>query len=167
MKKFSGLLFFIFLSASVQAAAPTEESVNRLVDDMHIGGMLDALKPQMTNMMKQTELQARNGKQPSPEEQKVIDKFHAKVIDIIAASLTVEKLKPIYVRIYSQNFTQEEIDGVIAFVESPAGKAYMTKLPGLVQAEMPNMITPAIQDIQAAAKEMCEELADLHKQTAK
>ncbi len=167
MKKLATLLSLLVLSVAAQATAPTAESVDRLVNDMHVEGMVEALRPQLESMMKQMELQAKNGKVPSPDEQKVIDKFHTKAMDIMAAALTVEKIRPIYVRVYAQNFTQEEIDGVTAFVESPAGNAYLTKLPKLVQGEMANMLAPLIPEVRQAAKEMQDELAALRAKDAK
>ncbi len=170
MKKLAALLSLLLLSAGAQAAAPSEESINRLLSDIHVEKMLDAIKPQLENMMKQSELQAQGGKPPSPADQKIIDRFHAKVLDIISSNLTMDKLRPMYMRIYAQSFSQEEVDGLIAFMESPTGKAYVNKLPTVMQAvmaEMPNMLAPMTQDIRKAAQEMSDQLAAQHKQGAK
>ena len=164
------LLSLLFLSVAAHAEVPTEASIVRLLDDMHIEKVVEAMKPAVENMMKQSELQATNGIPPSAADQKAIDKFHAKVIDIMAATLTMDKLRPLYVRIYSQNFTQEEVDGLITFLESPAGKAYVNKLPVVMQsvmAELPNLLNPMKQSIMQASKDMNDELVALHKRGAK
>ncbi len=164
------LLSLLFLSVAAHAEVPTEASIVRLLDDMHIEKVVEAMKPAVENMMKQSELQATNGIPPSAADQKAIDKFHAKVIDIMAATLTMDKLRPLYVRIYSQNFTQEEVDGLIAFMESPVGQAYVTKLPKAMQAvmaEMPALMAPMTQQIREAGKDLSTELAALHSQGTK
>ena len=43
--------------------------------------------------------------------------------------MTWDKLRPLYVRIYQESFTQEEIDGLIVFYESPAGIAFVERWP--------------------------------------
>src|SRR6185437_11396519 len=164
------LLALFTLSAAAQAATPSEASINRLLDDMHVEKVIDAVRPQLDNLMKQSEQQATGGKAPSAADQKILDKFHTKVVGIINANLTMEKLRPLYVRVYSQSFSQEEIDGLTTFLESPAGKAYVNKLPAVMQsvmAEMPTMMAPMTRDIQSAAKEMGDELAASHKQGTK
>ena len=37
--------------------------------------------------------------------------------------MTWDRLHPLYVRIYQESFTQEEIDGLIVFYESPASRS--------------------------------------------
>ncbi|HEX7641690.1 MAG TPA: DUF2059 domain-containing protein [Burkholderiaceae bacterium] len=172
MKKIAAVLSLFALSAGAHAATPSVESVNRLLDDMHIEKMLDAVRPQLDNLLKQSEQQAlaQNAKAPSAAEQKILDKFHTKVVGIINANLTMDMLRPVYVRVYKQSFSQEEVDGLITFLESPAGKAYTDKLPAAMQsvmAEMPAMMAPMTHDIQIAAKEMNDEIAALHAQNAK
>ena len=52
--------------------------------------------------------------------------------------------------------TQEEVDGLIAFYESPAGQAYIAKMPAVAQksmAPMQNPMIPMIRKLQASAEE--------------
>ena len=170
MKKLAALLSLLLLSAAAHAAPPSEASINRLLNDMHVEKMLDAIMPQMEAMIRQSETAATGGKAPSPAEQKIVDKFHTKVVGIVNANLNMDKLRPTYVRIYSQNFTQEEVDGLITFLESPAGKAYVNKLPVVMQsvmAELPNLLNTMKQSIMQASKDMNDELVALHKRGAK
>jgi len=170
MKKLLAILSLLVISAAAQAAPPSEASVNRLLDAMQVDKVLDAIKPQLEGMMKQMEQQAQSGKTLSAADQKVFDKFHARVIAIMNKNLTMATLRPQYVRIYAQNFSQEEVDGMTAFYESPTGKAVVTKLPGVMQtvmAEMPKTLAPMMQEMQKAGKDMSDELAAQHKQGAK
>jgi hypothetical protein len=170
VKKIAALLSLLLLSIAAQAAKPTEESINKLLTVTQADKIMDAVRPQINNMMKNVEQQAAQGQTPSPADQKVIDKFHAKATSIMSSNLTMAKLKPMYIRVYSDSFTQEEINSLIAFYESPTGKMFTAKMPAVMQslmAEMPKAMAPMMQEMQAAAKEMSEEMAALHKQGAK
>ena len=75
--------------------------------------------------------------------------------------LAWNKLEPVYVRIYRESLTQDEVDGIIAFYKTPAGQAMVKKLPALMQkvmAELPAMMNPMMQKIQAAAQEFGAEM---------
>ena len=170
MKKFLTLIFAFCLSTATYAAPPTPESVDKLLKLMQMEKMLDAVRPQIDSIMKSSMEQATQGKTASPEEQKILDNFRAKAVAITQNELTMEKMKPMYVDIYTKNFTQSDIDGLIAFYESPAGKAYIEKMPAVMQslmADMPKRLNPMMQEIQKAAAEMKKELADLKKSQEK
>jgi hypothetical protein len=170
VKKIAALLSLLLLSIAAQAAKPTEESINKLLSVTQAEKMMDSIKPQISAMMKNVELQAAQGKVPSPADQKIIDKFHAKAISIVSENLTMAKLKPMYIRVYSETFSQEDINSLIAFYESPTGKMFVAKMPAVMQslmAEMPKAMAPMMQEMQKAAKDMGDELAASHKQGAK
>ncbi|HVX65619.1 MAG TPA: DUF2059 domain-containing protein [Bryobacteraceae bacterium] len=72
---------------------------------------------------------------------------------VVAEHLGWEKLKPRFVALMAEAFTDEELDGILAFYRSPAGKAMVEKMPqfmgktmGVVQAAMQEM-QPEIQRI--------------------
>lgn len=52
---------------------------------------------------------------------------------VVARSLSWDKIKPQYVALYAETFTEEEIDGMLAFYRSPAGRAMLEKMPVLMQ----------------------------------
>ena len=63
------------------------------------------------------------------------------------------RLKPLYTKIYQDAFTQEEIDGLIAFYRSPAGMAYVDKMPLVTQKSMDlmqSLMPPMMKRVQAA-----------------
>jgi len=74
-----------------------------------------------------------------------------KIIKLVRSR--VEKIRPQMVKAYSDTFTPEEIDAMLAFYETPAGKASVEKLPlintkmsSLIQAEITSL-TPEINKI--------------------
>jgi hypothetical protein len=71
-----------------------------------------------------------------------------------------------YMRVYHDSFTQSEIDGIIRFYKTPAGKAMVNKVPVVMQNvmhEMQAMIKPMQQkmiEIQRQAAQQIEATAD-------
>ena len=48
-------------------------------------------------------------------------------------SFSWEAMKPDYVKLYSDLYTEEDLDGIITFYKSPAGQAMLTKTPELLK----------------------------------
>lgn len=166
MKKLLALVLACSLSSVVHAAVPTAESIERLLALMQAEKLLEGLRPQIDGVMKTSMEQALQGKPVTPAEQAILDNFRSKAVAIVQSELTMAKLKPMYIDIYAKNFTQEEVDGLIAFYETPVGQAYVAKMPAVMQmimAEMPQRLNPMMRQMQKAADDMKKELADLKK----
>ena len=72
-----------------------------------------------------------------------------------------KKLEPVYVRIYQKSFSQEEVDGMIAFYKTPAGQAVIGKMPAVMQNtmdEMQQMMTPVMQKMQRMQQDVAAEM---------
>lgn len=54
----------------------------------------------------------------------------------MAKGLTWSDLEPAMVKIYQDNFTQEDINGLIAFYKTPPGKTTIEKMPVVMQQSM-------------------------------
>jgi hypothetical protein len=50
--------------------------------------------------------------------------------------LSWERMKALYRQVYAESFTAQEIEGMVAFYESPAGKAFLKKMPGVTEKSM-------------------------------
>ncbi|MFZ6646330.1 DUF2059 domain-containing protein [Undibacterium sp. TJN25] len=158
------------LSFNAHAAAPTKESIEKLMTVAHAEQVLDAMRPQVQAMTKQVMAQAMQGTDITPAEQKILDDFRAKAVAIINEELSMEKMKPMYLEIYSASLTQEDVDGLIAFYESPTGQVFVTKMPQIAQSilsQMPKQMAPMQQKMLQAAGEMQEQLAALKNKPAK
>jgi hypothetical protein len=71
------------------------------------------------------------------------------------------KLEPMYVRIYQKTFTQQEVDGMIVFYKTPAGRAVMSKMPAAMQNtmnEMQQMMGPVVQKMQRMQQDVIAEI---------
>jgi len=71
------------------------------------------------------------------------------------------KLEPMYIRIYQKTFSQEEVDGMIAFYKTPGGQAVVSKMPTAMQNtmdEMQQMMAPVMQSMQRMQQDVIAEL---------
>ena len=73
----------------------------------------------------------------------------------------MKKLKPMFVQIYAELFTEEEINGIVSFYKSPAGKAMIEKMPQMMQRMMP-MMQKLMGDLQPEIKKIIEEAKQKH-----
>ena len=120
-------------------------------------------------MLKQTMQQVRTmqlaqlKKMDLPADQKTLmDDIQTKTMALISDRLSYEKAKPLYVGLYAEVFSEEEIDGIMGFYKSPAGKAMIEKMPMMMQRLMP-MMQKMTDDLQADIQKIVEEAKQKQK----
>src|ERR1700735_4573997 len=120
MKFLSTLLVAVTLtlSVSLQAAPPSDESINQLLELSKAGKLMDSVWGQMDGMMKASLQQLTKGKSLSTDEQAIMDRQQTKMMAIIKDDLSWDKMKEMFVQTYRETFSQEDIDGLIAFYKS-------------------------------------------------
>ena len=75
------------------------------------------------------------------------------VYDLIAKEMDWNAVKKDYAELYASTFTEEELQGVIDFYKSPAGKSFVAKQPELMKKSMElnqakmSAIMPQIQQL--------------------
>jgi hypothetical protein len=52
--------------------------------------------------------------------------------DVLGEGVGWDKMKPDYVKMYSEAFTEEEMEAIVVFYRSPAGQQLVTKTPEIV-----------------------------------
>jgi hypothetical protein len=88
--------------------------------------------------------------------QAALDKLNANVDGMIHDAFSVDHLKPAMVQAYMDTYTEDELDGIIAFYLSPAGKAFVAKSPQVSQRENQILRQQAAElqpKVQAATQE--------------
>ena len=132
------MLFVLLLSASWSACAAqaSAESIDTLLRVTKVERLLESLYANMEAVMRQALAQSVEGKTLTPEQKRFLDNAPRRYVAVMRDELSWESLKPMYVEIYRENFTQEEIDGLIAFYKSPTGQAFVDKMPAVMQQSM-------------------------------
>jgi hypothetical protein len=157
MKK---LMLAIALMASWPAfadgPAASETSIQELLTITDAKKLVEGMYAQMDGMMEQAMKQALAGKPVTPEQEKVMAEYRAKVIGITREELAWSTLEPVYIDLYSKTFSQSEIEGMLQFYRSEPGKAVIAKMP-LMMSNLMQMMTGRMQSIMPRIMKLAEE----------
>ena len=113
--------------------------------------MMKMMEPMMKGMI------AQANKDMSAEQRAKAGEMQEKIVAVMTASLN--KAKPALAKVYTDTYTEEELDAILTFYKSPAGKALIQKMPEVMQRMMPvmmkmmNDVQPEIKAIIEGAKE--------------
>ena len=78
------------------------------------------------------------------------------------------KLEPMYVRIYQKSLTQQDVDGMVAFYQTPSGQALINKMPLVMEntmTEMQQMMQPMMQRIRRMQETVIAEMQTKNKKS--
>ena len=98
-----------------------------------------------------------------PESKKaLLETYQAKANAALESALGWDKIKPDLVKLYTSNFSEAELKGLIEFYQSPLGKKVMEKMPAL-SAESAQMtqgrLEKAVPEVNKLLAEMMEKVA--------
>lgn len=133
MKRLAFLLCLLFcLPPSAHADdAAKRAKVTEMLNLLHIDRTMD----QLMNIFEQQAIAASNAKmtgQGANADQKArVDAFQKQLFEFIESQISWKAMQSDYVDMYAQTFTEDEIDGILAFYKSPAGVAMIAKTPEL------------------------------------
>src|SRR5262249_1169027 len=109
-------------------AAKVEEFLRRAkVDEMLRQGMDLTMRQLKSGMIEQM-----LGAKIPPQLAKSFAAFHATIGAVITGALAWEKLKPKYVKLYLDAYSEEELDDFLAFYRSKSGQQMIAKTPELM-----------------------------------
>ncbi len=165
MKNFVNYVLLAILLVSTQSFAqstkPTPESLAKLFELTEVRTMIPRLQEQLDGMMNNMTQEILKGKSISPEQQKALDVFRTKVVKIQKDEISWETVEPKITEIYQNTLTQDDVNGIIAFYQTPAGQSFVKKMPEIMQQTMMMMQTtmvPMLKKIEAAGIELKQDL---------
>ena len=124
----------LFGSIALAAASPPSDSdINRLLAASRAQSMLDAMLPQMEAMQAQQFSQLTREQSFTPEQKQQLQRIQQRTSQTLREALSWSQLRPMYVDIYKQSFTREDVLAMAEFYESPAGQSLLDKTPTLMQ----------------------------------
>lgn len=156
------LLIALFFSTTAMAAPASEESIKQLIAVTHAEKLVDNLLLQYDSIMKSVVQQTLNGKTPNAKQQQAIERLKNKLGALLQANMGWKKLEPLYLRLYQETFTEEEITGMLSFYSTPAGQALINKMPVLMQKsmqELPRMVTELMPEMKKINEEFVAEMS--------
>jgi uncharacterized protein len=118
------------------SAAATRESILMLLEVTKAESMIDQAYASVEQLIKQSLAQESAGRTVTDEQRRLLDLMPAKIGALMRDEMSWTKMQPIYVGIYQETFTQEEIDGLIAFYRSAVGQSFVSKMPAVMNRSM-------------------------------
>jgi hypothetical protein len=148
-----GLLFLTawFVAGSALAAPPSDSSVEELVDLVAPTQYMERLQGQMLTQVQMQADQLRKGRKLNPVQLAIIDQMVVDATSEAQSAFSVDKMKPIMLRIHRQVLTQEEVDASLKFYKTPAGASILKKMPQVMEmsvAEATLYFRPAVEKTQ-------------------
>jgi hypothetical protein len=145
------------LALGAASAAPaTDATIEELLQVTHVESISDGMKARMEQFLRKMMNDAMAAEKLAPNEQRAIDQYVTKAAELIREEMDWPKMKPQIVQIYREVFTQEELEGQIAFYHSPVGQAMIEKMPQVTQKSMDlsqRQMIALMPKLQAAVKE--------------
>lgn len=157
-KVFFAVFLIIFSSYSLADESTKDKKLNELVNLMDMDSMVESMYSQMEVMTQNMFTQM--GVQPS--EQAIFDEYYNQIMLILKEDMSWSKMEPLVVDIYRRNFTEKEIDDMLAFYKTDTGKSLLKKMPVVMQESMQmsqSLMQQSIPKIQVIAKQLGEALA--------
>jgi hypothetical protein len=126
------LLFFaLCLPISARADdASRRAKAEEILTLLHMDRMATQL---VGNLLQQTTdiTSRKSGGAMTPATQAALADFQKKLVAFIEPLIGWKAIGPEYVKQYADTFTDEELDAMLAYYKSPAGTAFLTKMPGI------------------------------------
>ncbi|MCM1129506.1 MAG: DUF2059 domain-containing protein [Alistipes senegalensis] len=124
--------FILAMLASCAAFAQANQpaslaSVEKLLDITHAGQTHQATVQEMTQIIEQSTRQTLHRVPPAQQEK--FRQTMSRLDTIVREEMNWEKIKPQYIRIYAETFTQKEVDDLMAFYQTPSGQSFIKKQP--------------------------------------
>jgi uncharacterized protein len=152
----SSLLSIMLLACSgnvkpiTQPAPPSGDSVRALLGVMHLDAVVTQFVQQMgvsarVAMARLVRQQAMN-----PEQRRLFDELETNMVGVIEYSW--DRMGPVMFHTIQAAYTQQDVDAMLSFFKSPAGREVVAQLPLTVQALTPETMGIWIENSQSREK---------------
>lgn len=93
----------------------------------------------------------------TPTREKMLSEFQEEVTKLFREQFGWDYMHGVYTKLYNEEFTEEEIEGMVAFYQTPAGKSVIEKTPN-VMAKASAMGQERAQSLQPAIMQLMKDL---------
>jgi len=124
---------------------------------MQLSNAEQAIKVVFEQMKSAQIAQLRKNVDVPTQDTSAAEEIQTRIMDLIASNMSFEKLKPTMIKAYMDVFTEDEIDGILGFYQSPAGRAMLEKSPQ-VMIRMMGATQQQSGDLAAEIKRITDEV---------
>jgi uncharacterized protein len=134
---------------------PSDAAIRRLLEVTEVRKGIDLLVGDLDANMQTAMRTALEGRQLTPPQQEAMDRMRGRMVELFRKQLSWERLETMSVSLYRDSFTSDEVNGLIAFYESPLGRTVAEKMPVVMRQSMAYTqqmlmeIQPELRTIQA------------------
>lgn len=161
--------FVVAFNAS--AEVPSDAQLDELFRVTNVESLVMDTRNQLEGNIKAGVQQAKSQAQipPAlvPEVNKLIDTTVPKFVQRAQEQLSWANMKPKYVQLYRESFTQQEVADMISFYNTPSGQSVINKMPALMQKIMgmtQQMIIPLMIQMNADLRNAMVALEESRKE---
>lgn len=159
------LLSFLIFSTNLYAEQTAkQQKIDELVNVMNMDAMVDSMYSQVEGMMQNMSVQMG----VKPDEKPIFDKYYADMTEVLKTKMSWQKMQPMMVDLYDKQFSEQEINDMLAFYKTESGQAILRKMPQVMQASMQMsqvLVQDAMPEIQAIAGQLGEALEQSRSET--
>lgn len=157
------LLSIAFLIVACTTAAHADdaskkEKAEQLFALMHMEQTYGQLMTQLTDQTDQMTRQILPDEGMTEEQRTQLTVFKGKVNKLLTDTMSWTVLEPDYVKLYADTYTEEDLDGIIAFYRSPVGQKMLSTTPTLLKASSSIAMTH-MGTVEPKLRQMMDEFA--------
>jgi len=151
---FAATLLLGSLQATAADTAPTDASIRELLEVTETRKLIDNVSGQLDTAMRDSMAQALGDTQLTDSQRQILDEMRQRMVAVMTEEMSWARYEPLLFNVYRQSFTQAEVDGMLTFYRSDAGRAVIAKMPAVMQNTMQLVqqqmaqVMPKLQQIQ-------------------
>ena len=107
--------------------ASKQVKVRELLMTMHMDHTVDSMMHSIATQL----LENPGMDRMTPAQKKLTQEFQDQAMKIVSDRVSWKAVEPDYVKLYENTYSEQEIDGMLAFYKSPTGQAMLAKAPQL------------------------------------
>jgi uncharacterized protein len=142
------LLIALLLAPSLFAQTTKTAKIEEIFRLTKVDQMQKQMMAQMSAMIRQ-----QTAASLTPDQQKNASEMGQRMMEFITQKMSWDVMKPDFIKLYDDTYTEDEISGILLFYQSAPGQAMLAKSPvlmtntmALVQKRMTE-IRPELDDI--------------------
>ena len=162
MKKLALVTIAVILPLTLTMGQDKADNIKRLMNAMQMEKMVDNTMQAMKNAMKQQVTMQMQGEQR--EQAKEAMESLMDFVSTETSAITKKMFEEDLPSVYEKYFTEEEVNDLILFYESPTGKKLLEQTPEMTGEIMSIMSTKYMPILSSKMKEKMKELAPETKQ---
>jgi hypothetical protein len=156
MRKLLVAALLAAFSVATTAAPPSDASIKTLLAATKAEEAFEAIYENLETPARQLVAQVLARDDLSQAQRRILEEAPKRVSDLVRQEMSWAKYEPDMLAIYRDNFTQAEVDELIAFYQSPVGRSFASKSPQIAQRSIA-MVQVRIQQVMPKMQALVSE----------